>query len=1177
MGDRPQALFAETPREARRFLDEVYREAYLPGKIVAVDTEFVPISHEPVLLSYSWGRGIRRVVRAELVKEFLGDWLVDPQTKLAYQNYKEDAETMGELGLPEAELAHSFYIDVMVAGVLRDETLVKHGLKAQMLHFLKWFRREYGQLFCYVPPEKKKAIVMNPRQVMDDLPAEALTGAVVRWGGAKKPHKTGPRTAEQWRQVMVDYAGDDAEGTQILAVQHRRYLRQVGYWDTYVDVDRPFTRTLMACEDAGAMIDQPILRKILRKQDIRIMRAERCFRSAAGNPTLNLRSGPQMKKLFFDEWGWPEHPTVETDSGGVSMDKEVLQWWLREHKLEMAEVKLAFNNATTLKGTFLEGILNGLSDDGRLRSDLNQIGGKTSGRISSRKFDRLIERSRTLKSGVIKTWVEKKKVGANVQNIPARKEKDPDGIRGAFRAPRVGEITAWGVPADEQHRLLVADYSGFHLMLVIHFCSKLTDESAMLDIMKKYGTPSAVHVYTTIKMFKHVAPHRCHPDTCKDKKTGEWKKCHGENKSFSLKEFTMDDWKLVKPLFPDQYTYAKNCVTGETMILTDRGYRRIDDLCAGAPLGRSKPASSIRIVTRDGVREVADLYRGGSQPVKKLTTELGFSVRANDSHDMPVVRDGKIEMVKVGDMKVGDLCVIKFGSDVHGSETRIPSMVQGGATSYKPIDLPTELTPEVARLLGYYVSEGYSAKSNTMYITSFGFGYQDDDMVLDLERCLRSVVGSRLKQHVDGKARRYYVTSKDLYEWWRFLGCGTSSADKQIPPCILSAPWGIKREFLRAYFAGDGSFCNDVVKATSKSELLIRQLQGELINVGIACSVTSSEVGDYGTYWSIQISNKNYVRRFASHVGFSCIRKQEMAEKMRMKNVRSTLIIDGFSAECEAIQKKLPGGDLRQRMSQVVRGTCRLGEAVVSRIDPEMLEGAELQKMLGDGLWTVQVTSIEPDGEAEVFDLYEPVHKMMVASGLLVGDTNFALIFLGSPWTLAYNTGRDANDPDQLEECKRHFDDWYDLYPEIPIYQNHMVDHGYEHGWVPTIGGRRGHVRKMLEGCDRDGRYIQDEEKRKRMIKHGERVCTNTPAQGSEADIVKMAMNLITNSEKMIEYRARPLFPVHDEIVCEGPESTWERALAEQVRLMKQPYKDEVAFEWAVEGGSGYDWLGGKP
>lgn len=748
MSERPPPQLAETPKQARRFMDELYREAYLKGKVTAVDTEFVPVTHEPVLMSYSWGRGIRRVVRAELVKEHFGDWLTDPATKLAYQNYKEDVETMGKLGLSEVDLARSFYIDVMVAGVLRDETLVKHRLKAQMHHFLKWFRREYAQLFAYVPDGKKKAIVLSPRQVMDDLPPEALTGAVLKWGGAKGNHKLGARSAEKWRKLMVDYAGDDAEGTQILAIDHRRYLRSTDYWDKYVEVDREFTITLMQCEESGALIDQPILRKILRKQDIRIMRAERCFRAVAGNPKLNLRSGPQMKKLLFDEWGWPEHPSVTTDSGGLSMDKEVLNWWVKEHKLEMAEVKLAFNNASTLKGTFLEGILSGVSSDGRLRSDLNQIGAKTSGRISSRKFDVLIERSRVLKDGTVKVWIEKKKAGANLQNIPARKEKDPDGIRGAFRAPRIGEVTAWGKIARRPHKLLVADYSGFHLVLVIHFVSKLTKASAMLDIMKKYKTPSAVHVYTTIQMFKHVAPHRCDPMTCRDK-TGQWKKHHGENKSFSLKEFTMDDWHLVKPLFPDQYTYAKN--------------------------------------------------------------------------------------------------------------------------------------------------------------------------------------------------------------------------------------------------------------------------------------------------------------------------------------------------------------------------------------------------------------------------------------------TNFALIFLGSPWTLAYNTGRDANDEAQLEECKRHYDDWYELYPEVKLYQDHMVDHGREHGWVPTIGGRRGHVKKMLEGCDASGKYIQDDEKRKRMIKHGERVATNIPAQGSEADIVKMALNLIRSSPKMIEMEVAPLFPVHDEIVCEAPEDTSKPGLEEQIHLMKQPYKDEMEVELAVEGGIGDNWISAKP
>ncbi len=117
----------------------------------------------------------------------------------------------------------------------------------------------------------------------------------------------------------------------------------------------------------------------------------------------------------------------------------------------------------------------------------------------------------------------------------------------------------------------------------------------------------------------------------------------------------------------------------------------------------------------------------------------------------------------------------------------------------------------------------------------------------------------------------------------------------------------------------------------------------------------------------------------------------------------------------------------------------------------------------------------------------------------------------------------------------------------------------------------------MLEGCDRDGRYIQDDEKRKKMIKHGERVATNIPAQGSEADIVKMAMNLIRTSPKLIELRVAPLFPVHDEIVCEGPQRTSDEGLGEQIRLMKQPYREEMEVELAVEGGIGDNWIDGKP
>jgi hypothetical protein len=262
--------------------------------------------------------------------------------------------------------------------------------------------------------------------------------------------------------------------------------------------------------------------------------------------------------------------------------------------------------------------------------------------------------------------------------------------------------------------------------------------------------------------------------------------------------------------------------------------------------------------------------------------------------------------------------------------------------------------------------------------------------------------------------------------------------------------------------------------------------------------VSSHVVPEYGTFWSVQIASKRYVKRFAEHIGFACERKERAAKDVKISERydRSTLKLEGFEHEYEKLHDTTTG-DLRQRVGAVIRGVSKLTENIVRRLDHvEAFVGTDLEKMLDDGLWTVSVTYIEPDGEEEVFDLYEPVHKMMMASGLMVGDTNFALLFLGSPWTLAFNTGRDANDPEQLEECKQHFDHWFELYPEIKLYQQDMIDHAYEHGWVPTIGGRRGHVKNMLEGCDKSGKYIEDPDKRKGMIKHAERLATNIWAQG---------------------------------------------------------------------------------
>lgn len=1400
-------------------MDEVYKEAYLRGKVTAVDTEFVPVTHEPVLLSYSWGRGIRRVVRAELVREHFGDWLVDPETKLAYQNYKEDVETMGQLGLPEAELVRSFHIDVMVAGVLRDETLVKHGLKAQMHHFLKWFRREYGQLFCYVPPGKKKAIVMDPRQVMDDLPPDALTDAVLKWSSSKGEHQAGPRTASGWRQLMVDYAGDDAEGTQILAIDHRRYLRKTDYWDRYVAVDLPFTLTLMQCEDSGVFIDQPRLVQILRKQDIRIMRAQRCFRAVAGNPKLNLRSGPQMKRLLFDEWGWPEHPSVKTTSGGVSMDKEVLNWWVREYKLAMAEVKLAFNNAATLKGTFLEGILSGVSDDGRLRSDLNQIGAKVclpagelvltdrgylpiedvrvgdqvithegrprrvlqtvdngrkmvyqtqlsnglqlrttgnhefmtnggwicadqlrpsihfvtthafapeewriigefpafevsswgrvrnrftnhvlalqsklpyghlkvtlvrnnakirgpdrkdfavhrlvmmafsdgvrkpevrhwngipwdntvtnlawatrqenaqdmvrhrsgggykiypreavhtilstlhvrggrgrpssdlalaemlgmtrsnvsairlgrsrtstldapekrasfyavpltsvvkvgvmqtyglvvdedhshvtggivthnSGRISSRKFDKLIEVSRTLKSGEVRTAVKKKKVGANLQNIPARKEKDPDGIRGAFRAPHEGEVTAWGDRATEPHVLLVCDYSGFHLVLVIHFVSKLTKHSAMLDIMKKYKTPSAVHVYTTIQMFKHAKPHRCDPATCKDK-TGAWKKHHGENESFSLKEFTMDDWGLVKPLFPDQYTYAKN--TNFAMLFL------------GSPW--TLAYNTGRDVNDEAqLEECKRLYDDWYELYPEIKTYQNWCIDHAYEHGwVPTLggRRGHVRQMLEG--------CDRDGRYIQDEDKRKQRIKHGERLA---TNLPAQGCINASTRI---ITREYGAHQIAI-IEALPLVREHGVTVWDGERWSNArVMSSGLKREL---VVRFHggleIRCSPDHKFWTNNHGGKNSG--------WSSCWKTAAEFKKQQFVVLGG------AATWSSPIKWREYPS-VGNGARDLSINTLSGFDQGLLLGRIASDGSVVVRDDGGCVMLFVAEHEKAILPRLRAICDRLGRFIEKSIDRSSDNRLPMYRLDINSTSLAKQILVVKERIPEEVwaDSDVLRGYLCGMFDGDGC-------VKADGPSLCFG---SGHKHEAWAR----EIQQALFMLGIRSRLRLSGETRVDVFVQKADVPR--------FAEVvsflnPAKQEKLLAIDPHHDYEPVCG----RVLRVMDVVD-TGAYVQMYD-----VVNSEThrfVAAGVVTHNSEADIVKMAMNLIRTSKKLIRLRVAPLFPVHDEVLCESPRRTSVDGLAEQMRLMREPYKDELGVELAVEGGIGETWVSGKP
>jgi len=118
-----------------------------------------------------------------------------------------------------------------------------------------------------------------------------------------------------------------------------------------------------------------------------------------------------------------------------------------------------------------------------------------------------------------------------------------------------------------------------------------------------------------------------------------------------------------------------------------------------------------------------------------------------------------------------------------------------------------ELDAYFARFLGYYVSEGHCRK---WLNRSGGYSYRaeisntDPKILADMENCMRKTFPFL---YVARGEKTLGFNSKIAYLAVKYgFNCGSNAYAKQVPSIILSAPQAIKKEFLQAYFDGDGNY-----------------------------------------------------------------------------------------------------------------------------------------------------------------------------------------------------------------------------------------------------------------------------------------------------------------------------------------------------------------------------------
>lgn len=147
------------------------------------------------------------------------------------------------------------------------------------------------------------------------------------------------------------------------------------------------------------------------------------------------------------------------------------------------------------------------------------------------------------------------------------------------------------------------------------------------------------------------------------------------------------------------------------------------------------------------------------------------------------------------------------------------------------------------------------------------------------------------------------------------------------------------------------------------------------------------------------------------------------------------------------------------------------------------------------------------------------------------------------------------------KEAAEYIEQYFETYPGVKRFLDHMVAEAKERGYVTTMYGRRRPIPELSSN-----NFMQRS--------FGERVAMNSPIQGTAADIMKIAMIRVWEKLHSENLKSRLILQVHDELLIEteaGEEEQVRRILTEQ---MQQAAKLSVRLE--IDLHTGADWYEAK-
>ena len=401
------------------------------------------------------------------------------------------------------------------------------------------------------------------------------------------------------------------------------------------------------------------------------------------------------------------------------------------------------------------------------------------------------------------------------------------------------------------------------------------------------------------------------------------------------KAITDSAWQCAEPgvVFSDRHEQDSNswyfnplvctnpCVTGDTLVHTERGLRRAEELWA------SQDAPGVLTDGRFGVSAhftgASPVFRTGFKPVVRVRTEEGYEVRVTADHRLYSEERGWVA-----------------AADLHPKEALRIANRGGGFGAGGSV--------QEGRVLGWLVGDGHI--SGERAVLSF-YGEERRELATAFATAVNQVIRpGRTRAYapvgvVDLPARgAATIASARLREFAMARGLVTTSRPR-VPEAVWTGTREMQTGFLQALFEADGYVesaraSRPGIRLSASSRELLVDVQRLLLNFGIFARVQRERPSGQGQ----------------ATPGHRTVR-------LHVRAPRHQLVITGASVRGFAAALGFLGERKRQALADYLSSFSR---------------GPYRERFLA------HVESVTADGAEWVYDLTEPVTHSFIANGLVV-------------------------------------------------------------------------------------------------------------------------------------------------------------------------------------------------